>query len=114
MNGNDKKTKKGVHNRHFNGTLARIEMTVASIAYNVYKTGVTPRAIKIFHVARTSRPAILTTDAARASARRLIFHCSSDAEDRKHTFRLLARDYRSQNKNRSIQHGTRESKYSPS
>jgi hypothetical protein len=36
----------------------------------VYSTGVTPSAIRTFHVAKTSRPAIFTLEAARASVKR--------------------------------------------
>jgi hypothetical protein len=49
------------------GAPARTRARVTREAYNKYRTGETARAMSIFHVANTSRPAILTVDAARAS-----------------------------------------------
>ena len=62
------RTRNGVQILHLNGAPAFAATIVASTAYNTYNTGVTPRATRIFQVARTSRPAILTSEAARASA----------------------------------------------
>ena len=68
MNGSATIISIGVKMRHLRGAFARTAMLAASSAYIPYKIGAMPKEIRIFHVAKTSRAAILTTDPARASA----------------------------------------------
>ena len=57
----------GVQILQATGKFALMAMNVARKAYEAYRTGATPRDMSIFHVARTSRPATFTLDAAKAS-----------------------------------------------
>ena len=54
--------------RNWSGAFARIASSVPAHAYERYRMGATPSEMRTFHVASTSRAAILTRDAASASA----------------------------------------------
>lgn len=70
MIGSDIMTVMGVHSTQWAGICAFTATKVAKQAYDIYNTGAKPKEIRTFQVARTSFPAILTVDFARASEKK--------------------------------------------